>query len=146
MLCPSWLTGELAFAKGVADGGTPAIDQLALADFIARGELDRHLRRMRLQYRRRREAAARALRTALPETRLLGAAAGLFALAQLPEQLSEPAVLRAAAATGVEIEGLGSHRLERDTGPGLLIGYANLAEPAIERGITLLAGAIRSLG
>ena len=30
--------------------------QLALADFIARGELGRHLRRMRLRYARRREA------------------------------------------------------------------------------------------
>ena len=29
--------------------------QLALADFIARGELERHLRRMRLRYARRRE-------------------------------------------------------------------------------------------
>ena len=56
MLSPSWLTGELTYAKGLADGGTPALEQLALADFIARGELDRHLRRMRLRYRRRRDA------------------------------------------------------------------------------------------
>ena len=66
MLSPSWLTGELTYEKGLADGGTSAIEQLALADFIARGELDRHLRRMRLRYRRRREVALRALAAACP--------------------------------------------------------------------------------
>ena len=46
MLSPSWLTGALTLEKGLADGGSPVLDQLALADFIARGELERHLRRV----------------------------------------------------------------------------------------------------
>jgi GntR family transcriptional regulator/MocR family aminotransferase len=69
MLCPRWLTGELSFAKGLADGGTPVVEQLALADFIVRGELDRHLRRMRIEYRRRRAALAAAVHASLPEAR-----------------------------------------------------------------------------
>ena len=43
------------------------LDQLALADFIARGELERHLRRMRLRYRERRDALVEALSRSLPE-------------------------------------------------------------------------------
>jgi DNA-binding transcriptional MocR family regulator len=39
----------------------PALDQLALADFVERGELDRHVRRMRLRYRRRRDVLVAAL-------------------------------------------------------------------------------------
>ncbi len=35
--------------------GAPVFEQRALADFIARGELDRHLRRMRARYGGRRE-------------------------------------------------------------------------------------------
>lgn len=148
MLCPSWLTGELTFAKGIADGGSPIVGQLALADFIARGELDRHLRRMRVRYRQRRAVAQGALAAALPEARLTGIAAGVYSLAVLPEGVKEPAVLRAAAAAGVWIEGLSSHRLAYgDAGRvGLLLGYASVSEPAIERGIAVLADAIHSLG
>ena len=61
LLSPSWLTGALTYEKALADGGAPALEQLALADFVARGELDRHLRRMRLRYRARREALVDAL-------------------------------------------------------------------------------------
>ena len=116
MLCPSWLTGELSFAKGLADGGTPVIEQLALADFIARGELDRHLRRMRLAYRRKREALVRAVAASLPGATLTGIPGGVHALALLPglegtSGASEAAALRAAASAGVWAEGLASHRM-----------------------------------
>ena len=55
MLLPSWLTWELTAAKTIEDGGSEVVGQLALCDFIVRGELDRHIRRMRLRYQRRRE-------------------------------------------------------------------------------------------
>ena len=55
--------------KYLADMGSPRIDQHAFADFIARGELDRHLRRMRARYRARRDALVEALRVELPEAR-----------------------------------------------------------------------------
>jgi GntR family transcriptional regulator/MocR family aminotransferase len=42
----------VAEAKFLSDQGTARIEQRALADFIARGELDRHLRRMRRVARR----------------------------------------------------------------------------------------------
>jgi GntR family transcriptional regulator/MocR family aminotransferase len=144
ILCPSWLTGELSFVKGLADGGTPVVEQLALADFIARGELDRHLRRMRLAYRRKREALVAALEVSLPGTRVTGIPGGVYALALLSHAVSEPAVLRAAAAVGVWAEGLASHRItDGDDHPaGILLGYANLSEPALARAVALLGAAI----
>src|SRR6185295_13449381 len=51
---PGHLAEPMAEAKIAADRGSPALEQLALADLIARGEFDRHLRRMRPVYRRRR--------------------------------------------------------------------------------------------
>ncbi|HXO10129.1 MAG TPA: PLP-dependent aminotransferase family protein [Solirubrobacteraceae bacterium] len=143
ILCPSWLTGELTFAKGLADGGTPVIEQLALAQFVARGELDRHLRRMRIRYRRRREVAVQALAAALPEASVTGVAAGLHVHAVLPAGRNEAAALRAAAQVGVSIEGAAAHTVSGELPAGLLIGYANLAEAAIERGIALLGEAVR---
>ena len=87
MLMPSWTTWELTGAKTIEDGGSEVIGQLALTDFIARGELDRHLRRMRLRYQSRREALLDALARWLPACRARTAdAAGLFELVALPKR------------------------------------------------------------
>jgi GntR family transcriptional regulator / MocR family aminotransferase len=143
MLSPSWLTGALTFERALGDAGAPVLDQLALADFIGRGELDRHLRRMRLSYRARRRALLSALERIVPQARPTGIAAGLFVLAMLPAELDEGAVLSAAAARGLGVEGLDAHRLDRSGPGGLVLGYGNLGEQAIARGIELLGRAIR---
>src|SRR5437763_11247507 len=127
----------------LADSSAPALDQLALADFIARGELDRHVRRMRARYRSRRAALLRALSDSLPAAQVSGVAAGLFALVLLPSGIQEQAVVTAAQGLGVGVEGLATHRLEG--GPaGLIVGYASLPEPAIARRVALLAEVISS--
>ena len=76
LAAPSRIADAVAVRKHIADSGSPALDQLALADFISRGELDRHLRRMRPIYRRRRDALLTALRRHLPDLRPVGASAG----------------------------------------------------------------------
>jgi GntR family transcriptional regulator / MocR family aminotransferase len=142
MLMPSWLTWELTTAKTIEDGGSEVIGQLALRDFIARGELDRHVRRMRLRYQRRREALLTALERWLPDARVSGpGAAGLFELVLLPEEVNEHALLTAAAERGVGVEGLALHSFIPGNAPGVLLGYGNLAEPAIAQGIRLLGEA-----
>jgi GntR family transcriptional regulator / MocR family aminotransferase len=152
ILCPSWLTGALTYELGLS-GGTPAVlDQLALTDFLARGELDRHLRRMRTRYRARRLTLAAALAQYLPEARVHGIPAGTFALVSLADPLDPAAIASAAAERGVAVQ-----LAEADGGrespdrvrpgrylPALVLGYANLSEPAIERGIAFLAQAIRA--
>jgi GntR family transcriptional regulator/MocR family aminotransferase len=137
VLSPSWLTGALAYEKALADGSAPALDQLALADFIDRGELDRHLRRMRARYGARRAA----LLAALGGAHVTGVAGGLFALALLPGGTDEQAVVTAAAAHGLSVEGLAGHRVG-DGPPGLVLGYACLSEPALERGLAVLSNLV----
>jgi GntR family transcriptional regulator/MocR family aminotransferase len=146
MLTPSWLAWELSTAKAVEDGGSEVAGQLALRDFIARGELDRHVRRMRTRYQSRREALLAALARWLPQGAASGAAAGLFELVLLPEGTDEPALLRAAAERGVGMEGLAWHRFAAGGSPGLLLGYGNLSEPALEQGVRLLAEAYAAVG
>jgi GntR family transcriptional regulator/MocR family aminotransferase len=69
MLLPSWLTWPLVSAKSVEDSGTEVLGQMTLADFISRGELDRHLRRMRLRYASRRSALLEMLCELVPTPR-----------------------------------------------------------------------------
>ena len=149
MLAPSWLSGALTYEKGLADGGSPVLEQLALADFLARGELDRHLRRMRLRLRGRRSALLAAVEQAVPGARVSGVPAGLYVLISLPDGVDEEALVSAAAAEGVGVEALSWHRASPGGGdsPGLVLGYGNLSLPAIERGVGLLGRALaRTLG
>jgi GntR family transcriptional regulator / MocR family aminotransferase len=141
VLMPSWLAWELSAAKAIEDGGSEVIGQLALRDFIARGELDRHVRRMRSHYQRARESLLDALARWLPQGTASGAAAGLFELVLLSEEIDEPALLKSAAERGVGMEGLSWHRFTPGGPPGVLLGYGNLSEPAIEQGVRLLANA-----
>lgn len=141
MLLPSWLTWELIAAKAIEDGGSEIVGQLALRDFIARGELDRHVRRMRLRYEQRREALLDALHRWLPDTSASGANAGLFELVHLPAEVDESQLLRAAGKRGVGAEGLAMHSFTAHGAGGVLLGYGNLSEPAIHQGIHLLGEA-----
>jgi GntR family transcriptional regulator / MocR family aminotransferase len=146
MLLPSWLAWQLISAKAIEDGGSEVVGQLALCDFIQRGELDRHVRRMRLRYQRRRDSLMGALAQWLPQGRPSGAGAGLYELVELPEGVSESALLAAAATRGVGMEGLAWHRYAHGGPPGILLGYGNLSEPAIEHGVRLIAEALAEIG
>jgi GntR family transcriptional regulator/MocR family aminotransferase len=141
-LLPSWLAWQLTPAKELADAGSEVVGQLALHDFIERGELDRHLRRTRLRYQRRREALLASLRRWLPEARPGDGAAGLFELVGLPAGIDEAALVAQAAARGVGVEGLALHRYGAGGDPALVLGFASLPEPAIERGVRLLGEAL----
>lgn len=138
---PGALVGPLALATAAA-GGAPTLDQLALADFIERGELDRLLRRMRPVYRARREALLAAIAEELPAARVTGVAAGLsFTL--LLDGLDEVAACAAAGARGIAVWALGSFRAtpSPDDVPGLIIGYGALPETAARRAVRELAAA-----
>jgi GntR family transcriptional regulator/MocR family aminotransferase len=139
---PPGLLDAFAAAKILADRGSPVLDQLAFADFLSRGAFDRHLRRMRPVYRRRRDALVAALDAHLPELQPAGIAAGLHLVAWLPAGLDETAVVTAATACGVTVAGLAPYRLAPSAQGGLIFGYSDLTETAIRRGVERLAGAV----
>ncbi len=141
LLTPSWLAWQLISAKAVEDAGSEVIGQLALGDFIARGELDRHVRRMRINYRQRREVLLGALARWLPDASHGDDPAGLHELVSLPSDMSESALTRAAATRGVGVVRLSEHRFASEGRPGILLGYGNLSEPAVEHGVRLLGEA-----
>jgi len=141
LVAPPPLVESIVAIKQAADMGSAALDQLAFADMLERGELDHHLRRMRPIYRRRRDALLAALARHLPDLEPVGASAGLHVLTWLPPDLDESAVLRAAERAGIGLTGVTSRRIEPGRG-GLIFGYGAIAEPAIETGIRRLAAAI----
>jgi len=136
---PPRLRESIARAKLAADQGSSALDQLAMADFVERGELDRHLRRMRVVYRRRRDALLAALDQYLPTWRPTGASAGLHVLAWLPDDYDETELTAAAGASGIGIHGVTPMCLLPDPRGGIVFGYGSIDEGRIQQGIGKLA-------
>jgi GntR family transcriptional regulator / MocR family aminotransferase len=143
LIIPTKLVDQLAAAKEATDRGSASLEQLAFADFLSRGEFDRHLRRMRPIYRARRDALLSALRRHLPDVRPVGASAGLHVLAWLPADVDEAALVRLAAESGVAVDGLTPYRRSGEGLPGgLLFGYGTVSEAGIDEGVRTIAGAI----
>jgi GntR family transcriptional regulator/MocR family aminotransferase len=138
MLPPSWMSWALISAKAIEDAGSEVSGQLALADFSLRGDFERHLRRMRGRYARRREALARSLADHHPRWRPRPDADGMFSLVELPSDVDEAGLLTASARDGVGLEGLSLHSYTGMAPPGLVIGCGSLPEPAIDRALAQL--------
>jgi GntR family transcriptional regulator/MocR family aminotransferase len=125
-------------AKVLADSGSPQIDQLALARFIEAGELDRHLRRMRGRYRARRDVMLEALARELPELVVEGIPAGLWMSGRLPESVALGPMLARAWDRDVGVFGYAHGGVAR-----VMLGYANLPEPAVVPAVRALAEVVR---
>jgi GntR family transcriptional regulator / MocR family aminotransferase len=143
LVLPERLAEPVTAAKAADDMGTPVVEQLALADFVERGELDRHLRRTRGVYRGRRDALVSALARRLPGCEPAGVAAGLHLVLHLPPGSDESAVLEAARSRDIGLSGLSEHRIEPGP-PALLLGYGRITEPAIAPAVHALAESVRA--
>lgn len=139
LVVPTPLVDRVARAKMSDDLGSPALEQLAFADFIATGELDRHLRRMRPIYRARRDTLLDALHRHLPGLRPVGASAGLHVLAWLPPGSDEGAFLRAATEAGIGLDTIAESRIADSASAGIIFGYGSAAQSAIDAGVRRLA-------
>ncbi|MFJ9549112.1 aminotransferase-like domain-containing protein [Streptomyces erythrochromogenes] len=125
MVVPPGLMEEVTAAKGFGDWASSTLDQLTLAEFIRSGAYDRHVRKMRLQYQRRRNDLVARLAADAPHLRVSGVAAGLHIVLELPPG-TEPDVIRSAARQGLALHGLSYFRHPDAVGPhadGLVVGY-----------------------
>ncbi|MEU4980328.1 PLP-dependent aminotransferase family protein [Streptomyces sp. NPDC021969] len=121
---PPGLADEVTATRGGLDT-CGVLEQLTLAEFLASGAYDRHVRASRLRYRRRRDALVAALAGRVPEVRIAGIAAGLHAVLGLPPG-TEQQVLRSAAWHGLGLHGLSVFRhpaATTDPLDAVVVGY-----------------------
>jgi GntR family transcriptional regulator/MocR family aminotransferase len=113
--------------------------QRAVFTLITTGDLERHIRRMRHDYARRRAAMVAAL-GGVAAGRLSGDEAGMHMVLET----SEPAGLVAAAALdrGVAVNTLERYYAGPVTRNGLVLGYGGAALPDVVRGCEILAGIV----
>jgi len=140
VVCPGALLGSVTEDKRLSDRGSPTLEQLALAALIQSGRYDRHLRHMRGKYAKRRDMLVQMLALHAPQVALSGLAGGFHAVAHLADDADELAVVAAARARSIGLYGMRSYRPSGHTGaPQLVLGFGNLSESAIERGIAAIA-------
>lgn len=144
MVLPERYVGDVLAAKGEREAWASVLDQLALADLIASGSYDRHVRRMRQRYRARRDRLVAALAEHVPHIGVAGVAAGLHAVLRLPPGTERSAV-KAAVWQGVALDGLAEFRHPDTDMPahdGLVVGYATPSEHAYGAALEALCGAL----
>jgi GntR family transcriptional regulator / MocR family aminotransferase len=131
--------------KELADWHSGALDQIALAELLRSGAYDRHIRKMRLRYRNRRDRILHELHERRPDLEIAGTAAGLNLLIRLPDASAEHAALAAAATAGIALGGLArDDYYERTPAGGLIVGYAACPEHAFESAAAALAEVLSS--
>ncbi|WP_431899682.1 PLP-dependent aminotransferase family protein [Nonomuraea sp. bgisy101] len=138
---PPELLGRIAAIRDDLSDRTSGPVQQAVATLLERGDLDRHLRRMRLEYARRRAAVVEILG---PVCRLRGDTAGLHVLAELPASAVR-GIVGSAASAGVLLDTTARHHHGETQVHGLVIGYGSASLPDVRRGCQILADLIRGL-
>ena len=119
----------------------PSFEQYTLAQFLEGGHFERHIARMRVEYRDRKAALAAGVRDlGIPGT-LSGGDAGLHMLLRMDSRLGEAELVRRAAEAGVAVYPLSSCRLTpapEGEPPTLIMGYARLEAGDIRRALLRL--------
>jgi GntR family transcriptional regulator/MocR family aminotransferase len=155
MVVPDALVEPVLAVKRSTTWQTGFFEQLTFAEFLASGAYDRHVRRSRMKYRRRRDRLVAALDRHAPRVAVTGSAAGLHALLQLPDRLPdrgdadhvESAALESAAARGLAVDGLRRFRLDagRSVPAGLVVGFGTPADHAFSQGLDVLVAVAAAL-
>jgi GntR family transcriptional regulator / MocR family aminotransferase len=148
LVLPDNLIDAVTGAAGGQQYYVDAVTQLTMADFIGTGGYGKHIRRMRMRYRRRRDALVDALSGF--DVGISGLSAGVNLVLTLPDD-TEHEVLRRAGEAGISLQGLGvmRHPLAGPGVPdpdGIVVGFAAPADHAFGPAVDALSEVLRASG
>jgi len=139
VVAPPWLRDRLVRLRERSGDRVPWPVQRALAAFVASGDFDRHLRRVRRQYAERRAALRGALEPAARAAQLRGMDAGLHAFLELAPGLDELRLAEEARERGVRVSPLRPFYLGEPDRSGWLLAYGGLGVEEVWWGARVLA-------
>jgi GntR family transcriptional regulator/MocR family aminotransferase len=142
LVVPPTLVDYFTAAQHLMSFHPPALEQVAMTEFMVSGDFTRHIRRMRGLYAERRNAlltdTARLLDDQLQLERT---PSGLQLVGWLPTGVDEWEMARLAEQQGVLVYPLSAFRLGAADRKGLVLGFAAFDEAAIKTGVEKLARA-----
>jgi GntR family transcriptional regulator/MocR family aminotransferase len=145
LVLPQRLVEPALEAKDLLAGEVSTIEQLTMAELLQSGAYDRHVRRTRLRYRRRRDLLIELLAAQTPPLTPRGIAAGLHVVAELPADTDEDLLMARAADNDLALNTLTPYWHD-PTGkrPSLILGYAAPPDHAFAQTLALLARVLYS--
>jgi GntR family transcriptional regulator / MocR family aminotransferase len=158
LVAPPALVDKLADLRPRLGIRIPEPVQHAVLALLRSGDLERHVRKMRLEYARRRAALVDGLTSldrdaadnghlapARVPFRLLGDTAGLHVVLELPGGYPAARLVDAAAARGVAVYPLDKYFAGPPVMSGLILGYGTATLPQVRRAAAELAQLLTSL-
>lgn len=148
LVVPPALRQHFIQAKALADRGSPAIEQRALADLISGGRFERLLLATAKRLDVRRMALIDAIREFFGDDVVIsGGTAGMHLCLHLPRlpASAESALVAAAALADVRVEGISRYCERPPRELKLLLSYALLSPEDLHEAVRRLAGAAGSL-
>lgn len=146
LVVPRTMLDTFLRVRFLTDVHPSTITQAVLADFIAEGHFERHLRRMRRLYHERQQALVRSARLHLADVlQVQPSDGGMHLVGWLPPGVDDRQATRAARDRGLVVAPLSFFATRRQPRGALVLGYAGLTPKQIEAGTRELASALRPL-
>jgi GntR family transcriptional regulator/MocR family aminotransferase len=146
LIVPPHLAEVFALARQLSTLGGTRYVAATLADFLMEGHFARHVRRMTIEYRKRRTALVELLANGLPGERfsLRAAHAGLHLAIVAPPGFDDVAAAAELYARGVYVQPLSSFCVARTDCRGFVVGYGAAPLPEILEAARMLVHVARS--
>ncbi|MCV9885080.1 MocR-like pyridoxine biosynthesis transcription factor PdxR [Metabacillus halosaccharovorans] len=129
--------------KWYTDRHHSSLEQLILTRFMNEGHFDRHIRKMKRIYKQRREALVNSLKSQFPDCVILGHAAGMHLVVEIPQVDYHQSLMNWIQKYGVKIYSVDQYSLVKNTHRNkVVLGYGSLSIEKIEKGVRRLKEAI----
>ena len=145
LVVPTEFVEPVVAIKSMAEDGCPWLEQMVVADLLASGEYNHHLRRIRRVYLERRDCLAQSLRSHFGDIHLIGMELGTQLTWLLPDRFRSAQELCAVAhRSGLNIEYVSDETASaagicRYHDKALMFGYAALTTEQLRQGIARFA-------
>jgi GntR family transcriptional regulator/MocR family aminotransferase len=147
LVIPPDLVARFRRIRATLDNFPSPLQQTVLDEFIRKGHLSRHLRRMRGVYGERRRMLVGAIERELGDrARIIGDRAGMHLVVALPASVDDRDIAVRAARRGLSVIPLSSCYAGRRRQPGLLLGYGATSTSEIADSVAQLATILREAG
>ncbi|MEO6800341.1 MAG: PLP-dependent aminotransferase family protein [Rhodanobacter sp.] len=140
MVLPEAMRDTFAIAKSLEDFSCSAIQQAALAHFMANGGFERHLRHVHRElHARHREMIEGLHRHAGQRVEIAGTRVGMHLIVWLPryDHSQLDTLIALANERGLGLYSIAPHYQERPASPGLLLGYGALSKTQLRDAMQL---------
>jgi GntR family transcriptional regulator/MocR family aminotransferase len=140
VVVPSDLSESFAKARAVVDRHASLIEQMVLSEFMHRGLLVAHIRRMRALYRARQVQLIEGLKGVFGENLTVTATeTGMHVVLHLMSNADDEALSRLAVQSGVVMRPLSPYYAGNKREQGLLLGFSAFSPAEISQGLFRLA-------